>query len=140
LSLLSIPVMESSGQSGASKQTPIDKPAHIYEMFRASGDYSTFKAEVICPIICGTHQQSYIYPSKFLELPLPISYASPRCSVESINCLILETDHNCPSQDITFPHYIAPSLRAHLATLVSNSRNCKFRNFETEGSRNARWR
>ena len=101
--------MESSGQSGASKQVPINKPAHVYETFRASGDYSSFEAEVIRPFICGTHQQSYIYPSKFLELPLPISYASPCRSVESIRRPILETYYNCPSQDITFPHYIAPS-------------------------------
>jgi hypothetical protein len=49
LSLLLIPVMESSGQSGASKQAPINKPAHVYKMFRASGDYSAFEAEVIHP-------------------------------------------------------------------------------------------
>jgi hypothetical protein len=109
LSLLLIPVMESSGQSGASKQVPIDKPAYVYETLRASRDYSAFEAEVICPIIRGTHQQSYIYPSKFPKLLLPISYASPHRSVESICRLILETDYNHPSQDITCPHYIAPS-------------------------------
>jgi hypothetical protein len=88
---------------------PIDKPAHVYETFRAPGDYSVFEAEVLRPIIHGTHQQSYIYPSKLPELPLPISHALPHCSIESIHCLILEMDYNHPSQDITFPHYIAPS-------------------------------
>jgi hypothetical protein len=54
LSLLLIPVMESSGQLGASEQAPIDKPAHVYKTFRASGDYSAFEAEVIHPIIRGS--------------------------------------------------------------------------------------
>jgi hypothetical protein len=84
---LFISVIESSGQLGASKQAPINKPAHIYEMFRALGDYSTFEVEVICPIIHGTHQQSYIYPSKFPELPLAISYTSPHplCGIHSLS-------------------------------------------------------
>jgi hypothetical protein len=110
----------------------IDKPAHIYETFRASGDYSAFEAEVICPIICGTHQQSYIYPSKFPELSLPISYTSACRSIESIHCLILETDDNRPSWDITFPRYIAPSPNqsAHVpitrCILVSGQFNLKY--------------
>jgi hypothetical protein len=87
----------------------IDKPAHIYEMFRASSDYSAFEAEVLQPIICETHQQSYIYPFKLPELLLPISYTSPDHSIEFIHRLILETNYNCLSQDIIFPHYIAPS-------------------------------
>jgi hypothetical protein len=48
--------MESSGQSDVSKKALVEKPAHVYEMFRASGDYSVFEAEILRPIICGTHQ------------------------------------------------------------------------------------
>jgi hypothetical protein len=127
--------MESSGQLDVSKQVLVDKPAHVYETFRASGNYSAFEAEILRPIIHGTHQQSYIYPSKLPDLPLPISHAPPCRSIESIHLFILETDYNRPSQDITFPHYIAPSPKqsAHVPIthhiLVSEQFNLKYPNY-----------
>jgi hypothetical protein len=101
--------MESSGQSDAPKCAHITEPPHVYKTFRTSEDYSDSEARIFRSIIRNSHIHSYIYPSRLPELPSPISFALPRRSIESVHRIILETDYNRPSWDLTFPHYISPS-------------------------------
>ena len=90
------------------------EPPHIYETFRTSEDYSDFEAQILCPIIRKSYIHSYIYPSRLPKPLLPVSFALPHRSIESVHRIILETDYNRPLQDLTFPHYISPSPN-HLA-------------------------
>jgi hypothetical protein len=91
-----------------SKSASLDHVPHVYETFRPSEDFAAFEAEFICPIIQQSHGNNLIYSSKLLDLPLPVSFASRRRSIESLCQTFLNIDINQPSREIAFPHYIAP--------------------------------
>jgi hypothetical protein len=87
--------------------SPTIPPAlHIRETFNPSDECDVYDADLIRTIILSSHHHSLIYPNKYPELPLPVSYTSPRASMDSIHRFIVETDVNRPSRELTFPHYI----------------------------------
>lgn len=91
----------------AETNSPTIPPAlHIRETFHPSDECDVYDADLIRSIILGSRHHSFIYPHKYPELPLPVLYASPRASMDSIHRIILETDINRPPQDLPFPHYI----------------------------------
>jgi hypothetical protein len=100
------PIMSSSSsKSGSVKQLPDIPQPHVFETFRFSEDYEAFQRKVILPAICGSHDHQYIYYSDKPALPLLVSFAPSRPSIESVYNLILDTDINSPNC-IPFHHYI----------------------------------
>jgi hypothetical protein len=87
--------------------SPTIPPAlHICETFNPSDECDVYDADLIWTIILSSHHHSFVYPNKYPELPLPVSYTSPRASMDSIHRFIMETDVNRPSRELAFPHYI----------------------------------
>jgi hypothetical protein len=78
---------------------------HVLETFDPDEDYNAFQKQIILPIMCGSHNHQYIYYIDKPALPLPVSFAPTRHSIESVHRLILETDVNSPSR-LPFLHYI----------------------------------
>jgi hypothetical protein len=89
-----------------SKPLAIPPALHVFETFSSYEDYDTYDAAVLRPMIRSSHPYSYIYADKHPDLPLPVAFGPQRASIESVRRLILETDINRPSQNISFPHYI----------------------------------
>jgi hypothetical protein len=86
---------------------PTIPPAlHIRETFHPSDECDIYDADLIRTILSKSYHHSFIYADKYPELPLPVSYTSPRASMDSIHRIILETDINRPSREIPFLHYI----------------------------------
>jgi hypothetical protein len=72
---------------------PTIPPAlHICETFNPSDECDVYDADLIQTIILGFRHHSFIYPNKYPKLPLPVSYTSPRASMDSIHHFIVETD------------------------------------------------
>jgi hypothetical protein len=100
------PIMtSSSSKSGSVKQLSENPQPHVFETFRFSEDYEAFRRQVILPPIHGSHDHQYIYYSNKPALPLLVSFAPSRPSIESVYKLILDTDINS-SNCIPFPHYV----------------------------------
>ena len=87
--------------------SPTIPPAlHIRETFRPYDKCDIYDANLIQTIILSSRHHTLLYANKYPELPLPVSYTSPRASIDSVHCVIVETDINRPSRELTFPHYI----------------------------------
>jgi hypothetical protein len=100
------PNMTSSpSKSGSAQQVSENPQPHVFETFRFSEDYEAFWREVILPTICGSHDRQYISYSGKPALPLLVSFAPSRPSIESVYKLILDTDINSPNC-IPFTHYV----------------------------------
>jgi hypothetical protein len=79
---------------------------HIRETFHPYDECDIYYADLIRTIILSSRHHTFLYANKYPELPLPVSYMSPRASIDSVHRIIVETDINRPSQELTFPHYI----------------------------------
>lgn len=97
--------MSSPDQLEVAKLAPT---LHPYETFDPAGDYAEFEARVLRPAISRSYAQQYYRSAKLPDIPLPVAVAPNRPSIEAVHQLILETDYNRPSRDITFPNYPAP--------------------------------
>jgi hypothetical protein len=92
----------SSSKSGLAKQLSNNPQLHVFETFHPDEDYEAFQKHTILPLICNSHDYQYIYYANKPALPLPVSFAPSR---PSIDLLILDIDINSPKH-IPFPHYI----------------------------------
>jgi hypothetical protein len=100
------PIMSSSSsKSGSAKQLSDNPQPHVFETFHFSEDYEAFWRQVILPTIRGSPDHQYIYYSDKPSLPLLVSFAPSRPSIELVYKLILDTDINSPNR-IPFSHYI----------------------------------
>ena len=94
-----------------SRLVEVDSPTlppalHIHETFHPYDECDIYDADLIQTIILNSHHHTLLYANKYPELPLPVSYTSPRASIDSVHRVIVETDINRPSRELTFPHYI----------------------------------
>jgi hypothetical protein len=113
------PIMSSSSsKSGSAKQLSENPQPHAFETFCFSEDYEAFRRQVILPTICDSHDHQYIYYSDKPALPLPVSFAPSRPSIESVYKLISDTDINSPNR-IPFPHYIDYPPRQSASILIA---------------------
>jgi hypothetical protein len=102
---LVLPIMASLSKSSSTKVSHNKLELHVFKTFDPDEDYDTFRRHIILPIIHGSHNHQYIYYTNKPALPLPMSFAPTRHSIESVHRLILETDINSSSH-IPFLHYI----------------------------------
>ena len=84
-----------------------DKPPalHPLETFHPSGDYKSFEALVIQPLIQRSHPPSYIYVNPHPNLPLPVTFGPGSSSLDSACRLVLENDINTPSDALSSSVY-----------------------------------
>jgi hypothetical protein len=87
------------------KQLSDNPQPHVFETFHPNEDYEAFWKHVILPLICDSHDHQYIYYSDKPTLPIPVSFALSRPSIESVHKLILDTDINSLNC-IPFSHYV----------------------------------
>jgi hypothetical protein len=111
-------ISSSSAKSGSAKQLSENPQPHAFGTFCFSKDYEAFRRELILPAICGSHDHQYIYYSDKSALPLPVSFAPSRPSIESVYNLILDTDMNSLNH-ISFPHYIHYPPRQSTSILIA---------------------
>jgi hypothetical protein len=94
-----------------SRLVEVDSPTlppalHIRETFHPYDECDIYDTDLIWTIILSSRHHTLLYANKYPELPLPVSYMSPRASIDSVHHIIVETNINRPSQELTFPHYI----------------------------------
>ena len=83
-----------------------DHPFDVYKYSILIGQCDIYDTDLIQTIILSSRHHTLLYANKYPKLPLLVSYMSPRASINSVHRIIVETDINRPSQELTFPHYI----------------------------------
>ena len=94
-----------------SRLVEVDSPTlppalHIRKTFHPYDKCDIYDADLIWTIILSSRHHTLLYPNKYPELPLLVSHTSPRASINSVCRIIVETNINRPSRELTFPHYI----------------------------------